>query len=325
MTTYTSIPTADIDTDSPITTTLMTLMRDNPIAITEGATGAPRVQRSAFDSKVLLKWLYDFGDGSDGAQAWTTAGSPYSTGLRQCTTFSIAAGQTATLSPRGTLIIMAKTSITITGTLNHDGGGGEGGFYNDASVSGVFMGGNGGAGMYGGSGGGSGATGLYGGDGGDVLYARGGAGTVGGAGTAGSAQPSIVQNTLKLLTPGVLNAGNRWGAGAQMGRQGQSSTGGGGGGGFCQAGVGFGTWKGGDGGGLIILIAPVITLQAGSFIYSRGTAGVSYGGGGGGGCVIAATPAGGYSSAGTITTTGGAGSGGVGQAGGAGWSANFTI
>ena len=44
MTTYTTIPDADIDPDSPITTSLVTLLRDNPIAITEGASGAPKVQ-----------------------------------------------------------------------------------------------------------------------------------------------------------------------------------------------------------------------------------------------------------------------------------------
>lgn len=315
MTTYTSIPNADIDTDSPITTTLMTLMRDNPIAVTEGATGAPRVQRSAFDSKVLLKWLYDFGDGSDGAQAWTTAGSTYSTGLWQCTTFSIAAGQTATLSPRGTLIIMAKTSITITGTLNHDGGGGEGGWENNSVLSGKISGGNGGAGMYGGSGGGGAAGTGYGGSGGDVLYARGG-----NPSSAGAAQSSRAKTTMQLLTAGILNATSRSGYGANyQGGDGQSSTGGGGGGAYADN--ASAAYRGGNGGGLIILIAPTITLQAGSFIYARGTAGTAGCGGGGGGCVILATPAGGYSSAGTITTTGGTGTG----VGGAGWSASFTI
>jgi len=44
VTTYTAIPDSDIDPDSPITTSLMTLVRDNPIAITEGASGAPKVQ-----------------------------------------------------------------------------------------------------------------------------------------------------------------------------------------------------------------------------------------------------------------------------------------
>lgn len=41
MTTYTAIANTEIDADSPITTTLMQSMRDNPIAISEGSTGAP--------------------------------------------------------------------------------------------------------------------------------------------------------------------------------------------------------------------------------------------------------------------------------------------
>ena len=43
MTTYTAITNGQIDQDSPITQPLLTAMRDNPIAITEGATGAPRI------------------------------------------------------------------------------------------------------------------------------------------------------------------------------------------------------------------------------------------------------------------------------------------
>lgn len=48
MTTYTAIPGTDIDTDSPITESLMTKLRDNPIAITEGSTSAPKIQTAAY-------------------------------------------------------------------------------------------------------------------------------------------------------------------------------------------------------------------------------------------------------------------------------------
>jgi hypothetical protein len=41
MTAWVSIPNGDIDPDSPITTSLITALRDNPIAITEKASGAP--------------------------------------------------------------------------------------------------------------------------------------------------------------------------------------------------------------------------------------------------------------------------------------------
>lgn len=43
MTAYVTIANGDIDQDSPITQTLMTAIRDNPIAIAEGASGAPRI------------------------------------------------------------------------------------------------------------------------------------------------------------------------------------------------------------------------------------------------------------------------------------------
>lgn len=53
MTTYTAIANADIDADSPITTSLMTLLRDNPIAITEGASGAPTIATAAIAASAV--------------------------------------------------------------------------------------------------------------------------------------------------------------------------------------------------------------------------------------------------------------------------------
>lgn len=47
MTTYTAIPIGDVDQDSPVTQPLLTLLRDNPIAVTEAASGAPRIQPKA--------------------------------------------------------------------------------------------------------------------------------------------------------------------------------------------------------------------------------------------------------------------------------------
>ena len=42
-TSYSAILNSEVDPDSPLTTSLMTRLRDNPIAIAEGASGAPRV------------------------------------------------------------------------------------------------------------------------------------------------------------------------------------------------------------------------------------------------------------------------------------------
>jgi len=49
MTAYTTITNSEIDTDSPVTESLMTRMRDNPIAITEGSSGAPAIQTAALE------------------------------------------------------------------------------------------------------------------------------------------------------------------------------------------------------------------------------------------------------------------------------------
>ena len=48
-TTYVAIPNGDIDQDSPLTQPLLTALRDNPIAITEGASGAPQIVGMALD------------------------------------------------------------------------------------------------------------------------------------------------------------------------------------------------------------------------------------------------------------------------------------
>lgn len=62
MTTYTAIANTEIDADSPITTTLMQSMRDNPIAISEGSTDAPVVASGWHPYDMVT-----VGDGNDGA------------------------------------------------------------------------------------------------------------------------------------------------------------------------------------------------------------------------------------------------------------------
>ena len=47
MTTYTAITNAEIDQDSPLTETLATKWRDNPLAMFEGSTGAPNLSYAA--------------------------------------------------------------------------------------------------------------------------------------------------------------------------------------------------------------------------------------------------------------------------------------
>lgn len=50
MATYTSITNGQVDVNSPIDQALITALRDNPIAISEGATGAPRVKTAALEA-----------------------------------------------------------------------------------------------------------------------------------------------------------------------------------------------------------------------------------------------------------------------------------
>ena len=47
MTTYRTVAADEIDHQSPVTETLLTALRDNPVAITEGASGAPRIVSAA--------------------------------------------------------------------------------------------------------------------------------------------------------------------------------------------------------------------------------------------------------------------------------------
>lgn len=44
------IPDTDVDPDAPVTSELMYALRDNPVAIADGATGAPRVMGIALDT-----------------------------------------------------------------------------------------------------------------------------------------------------------------------------------------------------------------------------------------------------------------------------------
>ena len=49
---YRTITDAEVDPDAPLTSSLGYAFRDNPTAIAEGATGAPRIQDAALDTSV---------------------------------------------------------------------------------------------------------------------------------------------------------------------------------------------------------------------------------------------------------------------------------
>jgi hypothetical protein len=73
MTTYTSIPNTDIDQDSPVTQPLMTALRDNPIAITEGASGAPRIVAAAIEGGSASSAGDVYVSEGDGTGVWQKA------------------------------------------------------------------------------------------------------------------------------------------------------------------------------------------------------------------------------------------------------------
>jgi hypothetical protein len=50
MTTYTPIANGSVDAGSPVDESLVTALRDNPIALSEGAAGAPRIATIAADA-----------------------------------------------------------------------------------------------------------------------------------------------------------------------------------------------------------------------------------------------------------------------------------
>lgn len=52
MTAYIAITDPETDPDAPLTATLAKKWRDNPIAITEGSAGAPKIQDAALDTGV---------------------------------------------------------------------------------------------------------------------------------------------------------------------------------------------------------------------------------------------------------------------------------
>lgn len=311
MTTYTTIPNSDIDPDSPVTTSLVTLLRDNPLAIGEGASGAPRIARAAVAAGVGHRWFYDYGDESDGAKT-VSADETIAPGLYQYSTYLLNVTKTVDLSLKGPLIIVATTSIIINGTIDVDGMGGAGG-----DTPGTTNDVAGQSGICGGSGGGG--NGASGGDGGNTFMTAGGAASAGN----GAAQSTITKNLLLAVSPFfnvreemLIAAGREYRTPVTRG---DAAVGGGGGG----ASTGASGDDGGAGGGLIILVSPVVTIGAAGVLTADGTSIHANGGAGGGGAIIIATPSGAYTNNGSVAASG-ATSASAGN-GGAGWVQALTL
>lgn len=74
MATYTAITDTEIEPEKPVTTSLMNRLRDNPLAIAEGASGAPRIQTAGIDTGAVTQTR--LANGAVGqTQLKTTAGT----------------------------------------------------------------------------------------------------------------------------------------------------------------------------------------------------------------------------------------------------------
>lgn len=52
---YTTIADSQVDPEAPITSELMSALRDNPLAIAEGATGAPKIQTAGIQDAAVTR------------------------------------------------------------------------------------------------------------------------------------------------------------------------------------------------------------------------------------------------------------------------------
>jgi len=253
------IATTEIDTDSPITEPLLTKFRDRDVTLIDqmakhgGPSSVGAGSDISYEGDVVIAANQSLG------------------GMHNYNNLMINSGVVVTVDRY--VIIMAKGTVTIAGTMDGTGQGPLGGAAVSTGVTGL-PGQDGAGGGSGGAGGGSsayaGGAGGKGGVFGDLV--AGGAGavdTIGGAGTAISLRTKGAALLARLLF-------------------------GGGGGG---SGAGSGTnasGAGGKGGAGIIIIAPIIILTGGSLV-ANGAAGESVGGsegsggGGGGGVIYLAT------------------------------------
>lgn len=82
MTTWTTIPNANLDPDAPARSVDALALRDNPIAIAEGATGAPKVRTAALQKPAAGSTLIALISGIGGTEVVATGVTAYpSTGL----------------------------------------------------------------------------------------------------------------------------------------------------------------------------------------------------------------------------------------------------
>lgn len=194
-------------------------------------------------------------------------------GIFNFNSLTIPAGVTWTLSQGQPLIIFARESVTINGTIDGDGKGALGG----ALVTGITLDGIAGsdsiAGGSGGGGGGANDVSSNGGNGGTsryIAYANGGiGGTWSINGSNGNVSPYPELHGILANTTAIALGGAGGGSGATTGTA---------------------SGAGGNGGGYIYIVAPIIKIGATGIIRCKGSNGLTSvsdgsGGGGGGGVI----------------------------------------
>lgn len=143
MATYNTISNTQVDPESPVTSELMTALRDNPIAIAEGASGAPRIAwnmqaGTVGTSSLTFTGLDEFAGfvaflngtntsgsaqnlnvalsddgGSTFATALTLQNIPASTDLHGVFTVDFSSGNVVRAYSLGTNVVSSGTTITL--------------------------------------------------------------------------------------------------------------------------------------------------------------------------------------------------------------------
>lgn len=124
MTTYSTITDGQVDQDSPITQPLMTALRDNPIAIAEGAAGAPKIAESwqALETTSSSGLIVTDVDNGEGARI--NVGGSGAAGSGQTINFTVSISSDNGASFTGEAVIATVTAPSGPGesaTLSPDG------------------------------------------------------------------------------------------------------------------------------------------------------------------------------------------------------------
>lgn len=104
MTSYTAITNAAIDQDSPVDEDLVQALRDNPIAMAEGASNAPKFAIKSVPNALIVATNHDFGSLGDFSGVWFSLSAQNASG---------AAARTITMDATDGSYLGAVTLVSI--------------------------------------------------------------------------------------------------------------------------------------------------------------------------------------------------------------------